>query len=105
MKTDWKYAKNLKQMPNEWGRYLFMNELGTFFVGVWSPHERKLYVQCTKFEEDDTQTRRTTGEIYMAQWDFKRSGHVYWAKPDVSMDFYRIWQRCRPSESKTGKKV
>lgn len=98
MKTEWKYAKTLKAMPRESGRYLFMNELGSFFVGVWDTHERKLYTQCFMFDEEDSQTRTTTGNVRMARWDFKRSGHVYWAKPGVSVDSYQVWQQCRVSE-------
>ena len=100
MKTDWKYAKNLKEMPTGQGRYLFMTEVGTIFVGLWCPHERRLYVQCVKFDEDGDGVRSTNGEIYMARWDFRRSGRVYWAKPGVDMDFYGIWRKCRSSERK-----
>jgi len=94
MKTkNWKFAKTLKDMPSKSGRYLFMTQVGTFFVGNWDAHERQLCTQTIGFHHDDKDRRVTNGEIYMARWSFKNNGHVFWREPDEPLDFYRIWQR------------
>lgn len=94
MEIKWTYAKNLKAMPSKSGKYLFMTDLGTFFVGHWDTHERKLYTQCLCFdnkwdEHRSSEVRKTTGDVRMARWDWKTSGHVYWA--DIGeLDYYKI---------------
>ena len=96
-KIKWTYAKNLKAMPKKSGRYLLMNELGSFFIGIWEASDHKLYIQCMNTECKwksnkhgmSSQVRMTTGNIRMAGWDWKTSGHVYWA--DIGkLDFYKI---------------
>lgn len=102
----WKFAKTLKDMPSESGRYLIMNQLGSFFVGIWDAHDRKLHTQCMGAEYQwkgngrgmPSQVRKTTGDVKMAQWDWKTSGRVYW-KDVGDLDFYRIWQRCGREET------
>lgn len=88
----WTFAKNLKEMPSKSGRYLIMNQLGSFFVGCWDAHERRLYTQCMGYSEDESRLRTTSGDVKMARWDWKTSGRVYW-KDVGDLNFYRIWQR------------
>ena len=97
MKTkDWKFAKTLKEMPSKSGRYLFMNQLGTFFVGTWDARTRGLYTQTIGFRCDGNDRRITDGRIYMARWSFRDNGHVFWRETAEPLNFYRIWQRSMP---------
>lgn len=106
MKSKWKFAKTLKDMPSKSGRYLIMNQLGSFFVGIWDARGRKLHTQCMGAEFRwkgngrgmPSQVRMTTGDVRMAQWDWKTSGRVYW-KDVGDLDFYRIWQRAGKEET------
>ena len=96
-KIKWTYAKNLKAMPKKSGRYLLMTELGSFFIGIWEASNRKLYIQCMDSEYKlksrgrsmPSEVRMTTGDIRIAGWDWKTSGHVYLA--DIGeLNFYKI---------------
>ena len=101
MKSKWKFAKTLKDMPSKSGRYLFMTQVGTFFVGVWDAGERSLHTQAIGYRYDDKDRRVTNGQIYMARWSFRDNGHVFWREPDEPLDFYRIWQ-CAMKEETNG---
>lgn len=91
--SGWKFAKNIKEMPSESGRYLIMNQLGSFFVGLWDAHKRVLHTQCMGCSFNDADVRVTTGDVKMARWNWKTSGRVFWR--DVGkLDFYHIWQAC-----------
>ena len=94
--SGWTYAKTLRQMPRQSGRYLLMNELGTFFFGYWDSSERTLYTQCVGCREDDRGRRRTSGDVKMASWDWKASGRVFW-KDVGEPSFYEVHRRC-PTE-------
>lgn len=102
MKIKWTYAKNLNDMPKKSGRYLLMTEFGSFFIGIWEASNRKLYTQCIDSEYKwknnkrgmPSQVRMTTGNINMAGWDWKTSGHVYWA--DIGeLNFHKICELTR----------
>lgn len=89
--SGWKYARTLKDMPRQTGRYLFVNELGTFFFGHWDANERKLYTQCIGYSED-AGVRRTNGQVHLASWDWKSNGHVFW-KDVGEISFYEVFRR------------
>ena len=90
MKSNWKFAKTLKDMPSESGRYLFMTQTGSFFVGLWDARERSLHTQAIGYEYDDKDRRVTNGQVYMARWSFRDNGHVFWSEPDEPLDFSRV---------------
>lgn len=90
--SGWTYAKTLKQMPRQSGRYLLMNGLGTFFFGYWDSHERSLYTQCVGCVELGTGLRRTNGVVQMAKWDWRANGRVFW-KDVGEPTFYEVYRR------------
>lgn len=92
-KNKWTYAKRMADMPKKRGRYLFMNCLGMFFVGLWETKPRELNV-VHPIAEMVNGVRTTTGRNVMSRWDFKKNGHVFWTKPTACLDFYKICRRC-----------